>query len=48
LRCGPFAARDTIVAGRPVVRGGRIVLEGRLTELLTAHDRLARRIQQLG
>jgi cytosine/adenosine deaminase-related metal-dependent hydrolase len=48
LRCGPFAARDTIVAGRPVVRGGRIVLEDRLTELLTAHDRLARRIQQLG
>jgi cytosine/adenosine deaminase-related metal-dependent hydrolase len=47
LRCGPAAARDTIVHGRPIVRDGRIVAESRLAEMLTAHDRLARRIQQL-
>jgi cytosine/adenosine deaminase-related metal-dependent hydrolase len=45
LRCGPIAARDTIVAGMPVVRDGRIVPEGRLDEMLTAHRRLATRIQ---
>jgi cytosine/adenosine deaminase-related metal-dependent hydrolase len=48
LRGGPFAARDTIVAGRPLVRGGRLVADDRLAEMLVAHDRLARRIQQLG
>ncbi len=35
LRCGPLSARDTIVAGRPVVSGGQIVhpsLEERLAE----------------
>jgi len=35
LRCGPLSARDTIVAGRPVVSGGQIIhpsLDERLTE----------------
>lgn len=47
LRCGPAVARDTIVHGRFVVRDGAIV-SGRLDEMLRAHDRLARRMQQLG
>ena len=47
LRCGPIGARDTIVAGRPVVREGRIVAEARLEEMLTEHRRLALRIQAL-
>jgi hypothetical protein len=47
LRCGPLAARDTIVHGVPVVRGGAIVNADRLDEMLTAHARLARRIQRL-
>jgi len=47
LRCGPVAARDTIVAGRPVVRDGRVLAESRLDELLVAHRRLATRIQAL-
>lgn len=46
LRCGPTSARDTIVNGRAVVRDGRLV-SGRLDDMLLAHDRLARRIQQL-
>jgi cytosine/adenosine deaminase-related metal-dependent hydrolase len=45
LRCGPIGARDTIVAGRPIVRDGRIVAVARLEEMLTEHRRLARRIQ---
>lgn len=35
LRCGPLSARDTIVAGRPVVSGGQIIhpsLDERLIE----------------
>ena len=47
LRCGPMGARDTIVHGVPVVRGGAIVEADRLDEMLTAHARLARRIQRL-
>ncbi|HEX6656651.1 MAG TPA: 8-oxoguanine deaminase [Ilumatobacter sp.] len=47
LRCGPIGARDTIVAGRPVVRESRIVGEARLEEMLTEHRRLALRIQAL-
>jgi cytosine/adenosine deaminase-related metal-dependent hydrolase len=47
LRCGPAGARDTIVGGAPVVRDGALVSD-RVDELLVAHDRLARRIQQLG
>ncbi|PIE31827.1 MAG: 8-oxoguanine deaminase [Ilumatobacter coccineus] len=46
LRCGPTGARDTIVHGRAVVRDGRIV-DPRLEELLTAHDRLTTKIQRL-
>jgi len=44
LRCGPVAARHTVVHGRAVVRDGRLVSE-RVNEMLTAHDRLSRRIQ---
>jgi 8-oxoguanine deaminase len=47
LRCGPVVARDTIVAGRPVVRDGRVVAESRLHEMLAEHCRLARRMQAL-
>jgi cytosine/adenosine deaminase-related metal-dependent hydrolase len=47
LRCGPTGARDTIVAGTPVVREGRVVADTRLHEMLAAHHRLARRIQAL-
>jgi cytosine/adenosine deaminase-related metal-dependent hydrolase len=47
LRCGPITARDTIVAGNPLVRDGRIVAEARLDEMLAAHRRLAARIQAL-
>ena len=46
LRCGPAAARDTIVHGRPVVRDGALV-SSRVDEMLVEHDRLARRIQRL-
>ena len=46
LRCGPVSARDTIVHGRQVVRGGHLV-SPRLDEMLAAHTRLARSIQHL-
>ena len=46
LRCGPVAARETIVAGRPVVRGGALV-SPRVPDYLAAHDTIARRIQHL-
>jgi cytosine/adenosine deaminase-related metal-dependent hydrolase len=46
LRCGPTGARDTIVNGRSIVRDGMLVSD-RLGEMLTAHDVLSRRIQQL-
>jgi cytosine/adenosine deaminase-related metal-dependent hydrolase len=46
LRCGPVAARHTVINGRPVVRDGRLV-SPRLAEMLTAHDRLSRRLQRL-
>ncbi len=48
LRCGPAAARDTVVHGRPIVREGRIVAEIRLDEMVREHNRLARRMQRLG
>ena len=44
LRCGPVSTRHTVVAGRPVVRDGLLVL-ARVEEMLVAHDRFARRIQ---
>jgi cytosine/adenosine deaminase-related metal-dependent hydrolase len=46
LRCGPVAARDTIVNGAPVVRDGRLVHPG-VDEMLQAHRRHATRIQQI-
>jgi cytosine/adenosine deaminase-related metal-dependent hydrolase len=45
LRCGPVAARHTVVNGRPIVRDGALV-SNRVDEMLGAHDRLARRMQQ--
>ena len=47
LRCGPAAARDTIVHGRGVVRDGRLV-SPRVQEMLTAHRAAARRFQPQG
>ena len=44
LRCGPFAARDTIVNGRFVVRSGSLVASG-VEEKLTWHRRVAQRMQ---
>jgi cytosine/adenosine deaminase-related metal-dependent hydrolase len=44
LRCGPVAARDTVVAGRPVVRGGQLV-SPRVEEMLAWHRRIAERMQ---
>lgn len=46
LRCGPTGVRDTIVAGRAIVRD-EVLVSDRLGEMLTAHDRLARKVQQL-
>jgi cytosine/adenosine deaminase-related metal-dependent hydrolase len=46
LRCGPVAARHTVVAGRPVVRDGLLV-HAALEERLARHAVLARRMQQL-
>jgi cytosine/adenosine deaminase-related metal-dependent hydrolase len=44
LRCGPTAARDTIVHGRSVVRDGELV-SGKVEETLAAHRTTARRFQ---
>ncbi|MEJ7800655.1 MAG: 8-oxoguanine deaminase [Ilumatobacter sp.] len=46
MRCGPTSARDTIVAGRPIVREGALT-STRVDDMLTEHARLSRRIQQL-
>jgi cytosine/adenosine deaminase-related metal-dependent hydrolase len=46
LRCGPVAARDTIVHGTPVVRAGRLV-SSRVEEMLKQHAVIARRMQKL-
>lgn len=46
LRCGPTSARDTIVAGRAVVRDGRLVSE-RLPEMMKLHEVHSRRLQGL-
>jgi cytosine/adenosine deaminase-related metal-dependent hydrolase len=45
LRCGPAAARHTIVAGRPVVEDGVIVHSG-LDEMLRRHRSISARIQR--
>ena len=46
LRCGPTAARDTIVHGRPVVRNGQLV-STRVDEMLRSHGVISRRIQKI-
>jgi cytosine/adenosine deaminase-related metal-dependent hydrolase len=46
LRCGPVSARDTIVHGKFVVRGGSLV-SGKVDEMLTVHRVLSARMQQL-
>lgn len=46
LRCGPVAARHTVVAGRPVVRDGALVAPG-VEDILHRHRRAAARIQGL-
>lgn len=45
LRCGPLSARDTIVAGRPVVRDGQIVHPS-LDERLAEHRQCAAAMQR--
>lgn len=44
LRCGPFGAHHTVVAGRPVVEDGRLVHPA-LDEQLALHRRVATRFQ---
>ena len=46
LRCGPVAARDTIVHGKYVVRNHRVV-SAKLETMLKSHSRLAHRMQKL-
>ncbi|MGH9124663.1 MAG: 8-oxoguanine deaminase [Acidimicrobiales bacterium] len=44
LRCGPLAARHTVVAGRPVVEDGQLARPG-LEDILARHRLAAARIQ---
>ncbi len=44
LRCGPVAARHTVVAGRPVVRDGAVVAAG-VEDVLARHRATAARLQ---
>jgi cytosine/adenosine deaminase-related metal-dependent hydrolase len=46
LRCGPLSARHTVVAGRPLVRGGALTIGG-VEEKLRAHATAAARLQRL-
>jgi cytosine/adenosine deaminase-related metal-dependent hydrolase len=46
LRCGPLAARHTIVAGRVVVEDGRVVHDD-VDAMLARHEGISRRIQGL-
>ncbi|MGA0863806.1 MAG: 8-oxoguanine deaminase [Ilumatobacteraceae bacterium] len=46
LRCGPVSARDTIVHGKFVVRGGALV-SGKVDEMLSVHRVLSARMQRL-
>jgi cytosine/adenosine deaminase-related metal-dependent hydrolase len=46
LRCGPVGARDTIVHGRHVVRGGQLMSEN-VREMLAQHRALSAHMQQL-
>lgn len=47
LRCGPVAARHTVVAGRAVVRDGALVDPG-VDDVLARHRRVAARLQGVG
>jgi cytosine/adenosine deaminase-related metal-dependent hydrolase len=47
LRCGPGAARHTVIAGRPVVRDGALTVEGS-AEILARHALAAARVQGVG
>ena len=47
LRCGPVAARDTIVHGRPVVRDGALVHPD-VEDRLRAHHAVAASLQAMG
>ncbi|WP_353507946.1 8-oxoguanine deaminase [Intrasporangium sp.] len=47
LRCGPVAARHTVVAGRPVVEDGVLACPG-LEDMLRRHRTIAARLQGLG
>jgi cytosine/adenosine deaminase-related metal-dependent hydrolase len=47
LRCGPTAARHTVIAGRTIVRDGRLVSPD-VDRMLTDHVTASRRIQSLG
>jgi 8-oxoguanine deaminase len=44
LRCGPLAARHTVVAGRLVVEDGELA-DGRVPEILARHRAVAARLQ---
>ena len=46
LRCGPAAARHTVVAGRVLVRDGTLTVPG-VEEKLREHAAAAARIQDL-
>jgi cytosine/adenosine deaminase-related metal-dependent hydrolase len=46
LRCGPTAARHTVVAGRPVVEDGRLV-DASVEDILARHRAAAARLQGL-
>ena len=46
LRCGPNAARHTVVNGRPVVENGRIVAPGE-DDMLRRHRAISARMQGL-
>lgn len=47
LRCGPAAARHTVIAGRPLVADGVLTVPG-VEEMLARHRAAARRLQRLG
>jgi cytosine/adenosine deaminase-related metal-dependent hydrolase len=46
LRCGPTAAHHTVVAGRPVVEGGELRVDG-VDDVLVRHRAAAARLQGL-
>jgi len=44
LRCGPLAARHTVVAGKAVVRDGRLAIAGE-DDMLRRHRAISERVQ---